>query len=105
PPFLKHLCDALDATGFAWERYRLYAMVGGESMTEALRQYLERRFLKVRSGYGASDLQIAMAGETDFTVWLRQSLIADRLLRYRLLGGGEDPISMVVADNGFADHI
>lgn len=105
PPFLKHLCDALDATGFAWERYRLYAMVGGESMTEALRQYLERRFLKVRSGYGASDLQIAMAGETDFTVWLRQSLIADRLLRYRLLGEGEDRIPMVFQYNPFEHYI
>lgn len=105
PPFLKHLCDALDANGFAWERYRIYAMVGGESITEALRHHLERRFLKVRSGYGASDLQIAMAGETDFTVWLRQSLIADRALRYRLLGEGEDRIPMVFQYNPFEHYI
>jgi len=105
PPFLKHLCDALDGAGFDWGRYRLYAMVGGEPMTEALRQYLERRFLKVRSGYGASDLQIAMAGETDFTVWLRRSLMANRALRYRLLGEGEDRIPMVFQYNPFEHYI
>jgi phenylacetate-CoA ligase len=105
PPFLKHLCDALDGTGFDWGRYRLYAMVGGEPMTEALRRYLERRFLKVRSGYGASDLQIAMAGETDFTVWLRRSLMANRALRYRLLGEGEDRIPMVFQYNPFEHYI
>ena len=44
-------------------------------MTEALRDYLEQRFAKVRSGYGASDLTIGMAGETDFTVWLRRRLL------------------------------
>jgi phenylacetate-CoA ligase len=105
PPFLKHLCDALDAKGFAWDRYRVFAMVGGEPITEALRQYLERRFLKVRSGYGASDLQIAMAGETDFTVWLRKLIVADTGLRHRLLGVGEDRIPMVFQYNPFEHYI
>ena len=52
-------------------------------MTEALRDYLEERFLKVRSGYGASDLTIGMAGETDFSVWVRRRLRTDAALRHR----------------------
>jgi hypothetical protein len=60
PPFLKHLRDRLDTLNFPWAPYRINAMVGGEGMTEALRDYLEERFGKVRSGYGASDITIAV---------------------------------------------
>ena len=63
--------------------YRISGLVGGEGMTEALRDYLEERFVKVRSGYGASDLTIGMAGETDFSVWLRRRLRTDAGLRAR----------------------
>ena len=78
PPFLKHLRDQLDAEGLPLGgRTGSAALVGGEGMTEALRDYLEERFLKVRSGYGASDLTIGMAGETDFSVWVRRRLRTD----------------------------
>jgi phenylacetate-coenzyme A ligase PaaK-like adenylate-forming protein len=52
-PFLKHLRDRLDAEGFPWPEYRISGLVGGEGMTEALRDYLEERFRKVRSSYRA----------------------------------------------------
>ena len=45
-------------------------------MTEAMRDYLERRLVKVRSGYGASDVQFGIAGETDLSVWVRKLLVA-----------------------------
>ncbi len=76
PPFLKHLRDRLDADGFAWDRYDLHGFVGGEALTEGLRDYLEERFTRVYSGYGASDLTIGMAGESDLSVWLRRTLAA-----------------------------
>ena len=44
-------------------------------MTEAMRDYLERRLVKVRSGYGASDVQVGIAGETDLSVWVRKLLV------------------------------
>ena len=91
PPFLKHLRDRLDAEGFPWQEYRISGLVGGEGMTEALRDYLEERFLKVRSGYGASDLTIGMAGETDLSVWLRRRLRTDPALRAALLGERRAP--------------
>jgi phenylacetate-CoA ligase len=90
PPFLKHLADELDKRGFPWEQYDIAGMVGGEGMTEALRDYLERRYTKVRSGYGASDLTIGIGGESAFTVWLRKRIIHDHELREAILGDADE---------------
>ncbi len=81
PPFLKHVVDALDERGFDWTRTRVYGAVGGEAMTEAMRDYLERRLVKVRSGYGASDVQVGIAGETDLSVWVRKLLVTRQDVR------------------------
>ena len=77
PPFLKDLRDRLDAIGFDWAAYQVHGLVGGEAMTEGLRDYCEQRFASVRSGYGASDLTIGIGGETELTVWLRRAIAAD----------------------------
>ncbi|MEV4577681.1 phenylacetate--CoA ligase family protein [Nonomuraea jabiensis] len=95
PPFLKHLRDRLDESGFPWRDYRIRGMVGGEGMTEALRDYLEERFEEVRSGYGASDLTIGMGAESGFSVWLRKRLATDQRLRELLLGPGEQRLPMI----------
>ena len=105
PPFLKHLRDLLDAEGFPWARYRISGLVGGEGMTEALRDYLEERFVKVRSGYGASDLTIGMAGETDFSVWVRRRLRSDAALRAALLGPDERRLPMVFQYNPLETYL
>ncbi|GAA1031788.1 phenylacetate--CoA ligase family protein [Virgisporangium ochraceum] len=105
PPFLKHLRDALDARGFPWHDYRISGLVGGEGMTEALRDYLEERFAKVRSGYGASDLTIGMAGETDLSVWLRRRLRTDAGLRSALLGADEHRLPMVFQYNPLETYL
>jgi phenylacetate-CoA ligase len=105
PPFLKRLRDELDAADFPWADYRISGLVGGEGMTEALRDYLEERFLKVRSGYGASDLTIGMAGETDFTVWLRRRLRTDPALRAALLGQDEHRLPMVFQYNPLETYL
>ena len=105
PPFLKHLRDLLDAEGFPWAEYRISGLVGGEGMTEALRDYLEERFVKVRSGYGASDLTIGMAGETDLTVWVRRRLRTDAALRAALLGPDEHRLPMVFQYNPLETYL
>jgi phenylacetate-CoA ligase len=105
PPFLKHLRDKLDAEDFPWGEYRINGLVGGEGMTEALRDYLEERFLKVRSGYGASDLTIGIAGETDFTVWVRRRLRTDTALRTALLGPDEHRLPMVFQYNPLETYL
>ena len=40
PPFLKHLLDEGERRGFPWADYELHALVGGEGMTEELRDVL-----------------------------------------------------------------
>ena len=105
PPFLKHVADALDARGFDWSRSRVYGLVGGEAMTEAMRDYLEQRFVKVRSGYGASDIQIGIGGETDLSVHLRKLLVTRADVREALLGPGESRVPMVFQYNPLESYI
>ena len=99
PPFLKDLRDRLDAEGLDWSQHRMHGLVGGEGMTEALRDYCEERFITVRSGYGASDLTIGIGGETDLTVWLRRALLADHDLREAVLGAEETRTPMIFQYN------
>ncbi|MEV6278612.1 hypothetical protein [Nocardia sp. NPDC051832] len=105
PPFLKHLRDRLDELGFDWGAYRLQGMVGGEALTEALRDYLEQRFVRVRSGYGASDLSIGIGAETTFTVWLRKQLAEDPALRRELLGAHEQRLPMIFHYNPLETYL
>ncbi|GAA4780401.1 phenylacetate--CoA ligase family protein [Microbacterium gilvum] len=106
PPFLKHLRDRLDREEwFSWRDYRLNGFVGGEAMTEGLRDYLEVRFGRVYSGYGASDLTIGMGGESDAAVWLRRSMYADERVRRALLGPDETRIPMVFQYNPLETYL
>ena len=72
PPFLKHLLDEGDRVGFPWADYRMHALVGGEGMTEELRDLLLTRFESVYSGYGATDIEIGMAGESPVSIAVRR---------------------------------
>ncbi|MDQ6601488.1 MAG: phenylacetate--CoA ligase family protein, partial [Chloroflexota bacterium] len=89
PPFLKHLVDESEKRGFDWRRYRIHGVAGGEGMSEGLRAYLERRFLRVYSGYGASDIDIGVAGEMPITVWIRKRVAENPALQRALFG--DDP--------------
>ena len=105
PPFLKHIVDVLDTRGLDWSSTPMYGLVGGEGMTEAMRDHLERRLVKVRSGYGASDVQVGIAGETDLSVWARKLLIARADVREALLGAGEERVPMVFQYNPLENYI
>lgn len=105
PPFLKDLRDRLDAEGLDWSAYRLHGLVGGEAMTEALRDYCEQRFVTVRSGYGASDLTIGIGGETELTVWLRRALQNDPELRAAVLGPDEARTPMIFQYNPLETYL
>ncbi|MEE6294639.1 phenylacetate--CoA ligase family protein [Georgenia wangjunii] len=105
PPFLKDLRDRLDAVGLDWSAYRMHGLVGGEGMTEALRDYCEQRFLTVRSGYGASDLTIGIGGETELTVFLRRALLEDHDLRAAVLGPDEARTPMIFQYNPLETYL
>ena len=86
PPFLKLLCDR---ARLDWSAFEVYAVVGGEGMSEPLRSALNRCFRKTISSFGASDLEINMAVETDFTIALRQAIAAKPALGDDLFGTHE----------------
>jgi phenylacetate-CoA ligase len=81
PPFLKMLADSRQID---WKRYNVMAFYGGEGMSEGMRDYLLQSFSKVFGDYGASDLEINIAAESDFTVAIRKLMIANEKLRHRL---------------------
>lgn len=72
PPFLKQLADS---TKVKWSDYDISIIFGGEGMSEPMRAYLQKSFKKVYGSYGASDLEINIGAENDFTIKLRQFLI------------------------------
>ncbi len=86
PPFLKHLLDEGDRRGFPWASYELHALVGGEGMTEELRDLLLVRFRSVFSGYGATDIEIGMAGESPVSIAIRRLARARPDVRAELFG-------------------
>ncbi|HZD87410.1 MAG TPA: hypothetical protein VE088_05340 [Gaiellaceae bacterium] len=77
PPFLKLL---VDEAAVDWSAYECVAAVGGEGMSESLRDYLRRAFREVYSSFGASDLEINIAAENDFTIAFRRLLAAEPAL-------------------------
>jgi len=82
PPFLKYF---VDNTALDLEKYDLYMILGGESMSEGLRDYLmDNGVRKVYSSYGASDLELNIAAENDFTIQLRKLLLENHALRKEL---------------------
>jgi phenylacetate-CoA ligase len=82
PPFLKSLAD--DAR-VDWPAYTVDAGYGGEGISESLRSYLLTKFKQVVGSYGASDLEVNMAIETELTIRLRRELLSDARLRDALI--------------------
>jgi phenylacetate-CoA ligase len=82
PPFLKLL---VDQANIDWHAYQVSFIFGGESMSEGMRDYLlEKGIKKVYSSLGASDLELNLAGENDFTIAVRKLLRENEALRKRL---------------------
>lgn len=86
PPFMKYLIDEGEKRGFPWKDYTIHFLVGGEGMSEGLRDYLLRYAKTVYSGYGASDLEIGIGGENPLSVRIRKLCFHDPALRRTLFG-------------------
>ena len=83
PPFLKYLVDQIK---FDLSEYNISFIFGGESMSEGMRDYLLRKGVrKVYSSYGASDLELNISSESDFTISFRRALRDNKILRERVL--------------------
>ena len=104
PPFLKLLLDEGEAEGHRWGDYEMHALLGGEGNSEALRDYLLRRFRSVFSGYGATDVEIGLAAETPVCIGLRR-LAAERPEIARALFGESGRSPMIFQYNPLLHHI
>jgi phenylacetate-CoA ligase len=104
PPFLAELLDAGSSRGFDWARFRMYGIVGGEGMSEQLRDRLERAFIAVYSAYGASDLDIGVAAEFPLSVALRRAA-AERPELRRALFGDDPRLPMVFQYNPYDYYV
>jgi phenylacetate-CoA ligase len=83
PPFLKLLVDNSEIN---WKEYNISFIFGGESMSEGMRDYLMQKGIKkVYSSLGASDLELNISAENDFTISLRKLLRSNAALRERIL--------------------
>jgi len=101
PPFLKMLVDAPDID---WGDYHVTAFFGGEAISENMRAYLNKAFRGgVYGNYGASDLEINIAAENDFTIAVRKLMIEHPGARRRLNGTFGDAIPSVFQYNPL-DH-
>jgi len=74
PPFLKGL---LDDDRLDWSAYDVICAFGGEGISEGMRDHLLKKARSVIGAYGASDLEINIAIETEFTIALRRAVAAD----------------------------
>ena len=104
PPFLKLLLDEGETAGFPWAEYQVHALMGGEGNSEALRDYLLRRFRSAYSGYGATDVEIGLAAETPVCVALRR-LAAQRPEVAEALFGESGRSPMVFQYNPLLHHV
>lgn len=94
PSFMSLLIDAAEKKGVELKKYHLVAVVGGEAISETLRDRLTGgaesnslgAFKKVISGYGASDLDINIGFETDFCVHLRKECLKNGALAQEFFG-------------------
>jgi phenylacetate-CoA ligase len=69
PPFIK---DWINRTEMDLTPFSLHLICGGEGYSLGLRERFETVFTTIVSSYGASDLEINIATETDLTISLRK---------------------------------
>ena len=104
PPFIKQLYDHAKETNFPWEKYHLSALVGGEGMSEGLRDYLLPGFKKIFSGYGATDLEIGIGGETPLSISIRRLAKENPTVR-KALFGDDSRLPMIFQYNPLMHYI
>ena len=102
PPFLKGLADD---RRIDWDKYVVDAGYGGEGISEGLRTYLGKRFKRVVGSYGASDLEVNMAIETELCIALRRAISDDPELRAALIRTDYGVTPMIFQYNPMAYYV
>jgi phenylacetate-CoA ligase len=98
PPFLKQITDNKELD---WNTYSISAVYGGEGISESMREELLKYYSHVIGSYGASDLEINIAHESDFTIQLRKALTEDENLKHAILSQNRGVIPMIFQYNPY----
>jgi phenylacetate-CoA ligase len=99
PPFIKEILDYGDQNGINWADYKINILTGGEGFTEAWRGHIqerlggwrilgknERKYGGVYSAYGASDIDIGIAFETELSIMIRAKADINLDFRRKIFG-------------------
>jgi phenylacetate-coenzyme A ligase PaaK-like adenylate-forming protein len=87
PPFLKDLAVYVKAKGYQLSDFSLICIVGGQAISEAMRDLLIKDgFNKIYSSYGASDLDVNLASETEDEIVIRKAIEQNPGLARELYG-------------------
>jgi phenylacetate-CoA ligase len=89
PPFIRAF---VDQTRLDLSQYQFDVIVGGEGLSEGLRSHLRKYARSVISSYGASDLEINIAVETELTIALRRLCLQNGVLSKKLFGRDTPPM-------------
>jgi phenylacetate-CoA ligase len=89
PPFIRAF---VDETRLDLSRYQFDLIVGGEGLSEGLRSHLRQYARHVISSFGASDLEINIAVETELTIALRRLCLKNEALSEQLFGRDTPPM-------------
>lgn len=96
PPFLKLL---VDCKNIDWKKFNCTFIFGGEGMSEQMRDYfLSKGIQRVYGSLGASDLELNIGAENDFTIALRKLLSANKELAAKILKH-KGPLPMIFQYN------
>jgi phenylacetate-coenzyme A ligase PaaK-like adenylate-forming protein len=87
PPFLKDLAVYIKTKGYALSDFSIISIVGGQAISEAMRDILIKDgFNDIYSSYGASDLDVNLASETDDEIVIRKAIEQNPGLARELYG-------------------
>ncbi|HIA92317.1 TPA: CoF synthetase [Candidatus Saccharibacteria bacterium] len=98
PPFLKLITETKEID---WSKYKITAIFGGEGISEAMRDTLLEYYTEVIGSYGASDLEINIAHESEFTIALRRALQEDDSLKKALITQNRGILPMIFQYNPY----
>ena len=89
PPFLKDVASEAKTRGCELKSYSVAAIVGGQGISEAMRDQLLEVYQQVHSSYGASDLDINLGVEMEFAMNLRKAIAINPGLGRELYGSNK----------------
>ena len=89
PPFIKMF---VNSTELDLKKYSLHLVTGGEGISEGLRDYLSQYFSSVYSSYGASDLDINIGAESEFTIAVRKICSKNPDIARKIFGKEQVPM-------------